>query len=93
MILFQTKLETLINEINILDSVKGSIGNQLDKIKEGSNILNDISDFFSKFGTDVKNKIDSIKNFENVIKNEIRNFDQEKNILERKLSNKVRFLF
>ena len=89
MLVYQTKLETLINEINIVNSVKGSISNQMDKIKEGSFILNDIVDFFNKFGTDVRTKIESIKNFEDAVKNEIRNFDQEKIKLENQLKEKV----
>jgi len=93
MIVYQTKLETLINEINVLNNVKGSISNQMDKIKEGSNILNDIIEFFNKFGNDVRSKVDSIKNFEEVVKNEIRNFDQEKEKLENQLKEKVLLLY
>jgi len=89
MLIYQTKLETLINEINVLNSVKGSISNQMDKIKEGSTILNDIVDFFNKFGNDVKTKVDSIKSFEEAVKEEINNFDQEKIKLENQLKKKV----
>ncbi len=89
MLIYQTKLETLIKEINILNKVKSSISNQMEKIKEGSNILNDIVEFFNKFGNDVKSKIDSIKKFEDTVKEEIRNFDEEKLKLENQLKEKV----
>lgn len=89
MIIYQTKLETLISEINVLNVARSSISNQMDKIKEGSNILNDIVEFFNKFGNDIKSKVDSIKNFEEAVKKEIHNFDQEKLRLENQLKEKV----
>ena len=92
MIIYQTKLETLINEITIINKVKGSINTQMDKIKEGTNILTDISDFFNKFGNDVKSKTESIKKFEETVKNQIKNFENEKIKLENQLKEKV-FLY
>lgn len=89
MLVYQTKLESLISEISILNGVKASISNQVDKIREGSILLNDILEFFNKFGGDIKIKIDSINDFEKGVKSEIENFNQEKIKLENQLKEKA----
>lgn len=83
LLLYETKHNTITNEITVLNGVKNSFVNYNEKIKEGSNILTEIQDNFKKINSEISSKVESIQKYEEKVQKDLTSFKEEKQKLDK----------